>query len=301
MNFTLINTALLYSDDFSPVIKNQQFYKYLLDNNVAYYYSQTIPKQKNSYEKDIIASGEILNDKYIQTLKVLYDFCKKEKVDFLLFKTYKHLPEIVDGDIDLFIKEKDFSRFLTGLKKEGFTCILERPRKASCSKAGYSIIEPRVTISFHGKLIVNEENIWKNTKEVVIKNIKLKSTTKEIDTIFMLLNMFYGPNYIKLYNYIIFKSLNLKNLYSLIKNGEIKKDLDVSIQTLSSYDLLNKRFPIFPSDITFVKWWSKKILLNPHVPIFIKIKHLLFFYYAKYGYILLSRLPFAHNWKLTYV
>lgn len=300
MNYNSIHNVLIFSRHISSVIKNRQFYKYLLDNNVAYYYSQYISTKKNKYEKSIISAGEVLNNKYKNTVRLLKEICEKEKIDFLLFKTFKHIPEVVDGDIDIFIKEIDFSLFLVALEKRGFTCALEGTKKASCYKRGYSTIEPRTTISFHGNLIISESDIWKNTKEVVIDNMRLISTTEEIDIIFMFLNMFYGPNYIRLYTYLVFRKIDPKSLYDLVKNQEAAKDLNCSLEILSSSDILKRRFPVFPDNITFIKWWLKKIFMNSYVPFFIKIKHLLFFYYAKYGYVFLGRLPFRHDWKLTY-
>ncbi len=301
MNYRAINKSVLNSQELPLTIdKDRKLYRYLLDNNIAYYYSINISKNKSKYEKEIIKAGNELNVKYFKTLKLIKKVCNEGGIEFLLFKTFKHIDEAVDGDIDLFIKEKDFSKFLHLLEKEGFTCVLEGIKKAFCSRDDYSKIEPRTTISFHGKLILDENEIWKNAKEVVVDNMKIMSTTPEIDTLFMLLNMFYGPNYIKLYTYLIFKKIKPKNLYSLIKN-DATKDLYLAVEILNSPKVLDKRLPIFPSDMVFVKWWLKKILPNTHISLFIKAKHLLFFYYAKYGYIIFNTIPFRHNWNTIYV
>lgn len=301
MNYKKINTCIIQSKEITNLlIKDKSFYGYLLNNNVAYYYSTSISKQINKYEKGIMRAGNQFNKRYIKTLKIIMEISKEAGIDFLLFKTFKHFPEAVDGDIDLFIQEKNFYQFLQLLTKRGFTCTEDARLKASCKKSNFCIIEPRVHISFLGRTILEEKHIWRNIEEVTVDKLKVKTTTKELDTFFLLLNVLYGPNYFKLYSYLIFKTIDLKKMYSLAKNDAILLDLQLVIQKLLSSYPEEKKFPLFTNDIVFLKWWSERILGNPKNTFSIKIKYILFFLYAKYRYTFFDKLPFRHDWNLTY-
>lgn len=300
MKYRIFNQALMEKYDF-PIEKSKKFYKYLLDNNVAYYYARYVSNTKNNIEEDIIKAGDTLLVKFTKTITLINSICKNANIEFLLFKTYKHIPEIVDGDIDLLIKEKDFSLFLTLLQEYGFTIIPEGPTKASCLKEGFCKIEPRTSFSFHGTEILKKQTVWKHIQTVKIDSLTIKTTTKEIDTLFTLLNALYGPNYIKLYSYLVFKNTNPENLLNLLEEKEIKNDLRIFLKALNSSQALDTRFPLFAGNITFIIWWIKKIAINANISLLNKCKHLLFFFYAKYGYIIFNTLPFRHDWNTKYV
>lgn len=301
MNYKAINSAIINSEDIPiSVHKDRKLYRYLLDNNTAYYYSKYLSRQKKKHEKDLIEAGNRLNLKYLKTLKTIIEVCKEGKMEFILFKTFKHVSEVVDGDIDIFIKEKDFFNFLNLMTKKGFVCKEDSKLKASCEKPGLSTVEPRVSISFLGKIIIGDEVIWKNTEEVLINDLRLKRTTKELDMFFMLLNMLYGPNYFKLYSYLVFRKLDPKKIYDLAESSIISEDLKLLINNLLIVDVIGKRFPLFPKDIDFIKWWAERVLNSKTTP-YKKMKHILFFFYVKYGYKVFNNLPFRHDWNLKYV
>lgn len=290
MNYKILNNAIIRSEDIPLTLsRDKKFYRYLLNNNIAYYYSRYLCKKKGKHEKNIIQAGNRFNLKYIKTLRLIITACTKQNIEFSLFKTFKPIPEAVDGDIDLFIKERDFPTFLNLLEKEGFTCREDERQKAFCNKRGFCDIEPRVNISFHGKIILGEEIIWKNTEEVFINELKLKKTTKELDLFFMLMNVLYGPNYFKLYSYLVFRNLDLKKIYALAKDETVHRDLEMLIHSFTTNDVTDTRFPLFPADIIFLKWWLERSK---------KVKHILFFIYAKYGYKFFNTLPFRHDWRI---
>ena len=206
MNYKSVNAAILtFQDVPQSVSKDSKFYDYLLDNNVAYYYSVYLSKEKTDMGKKVIAAGNILNDRFLKTVVLIDKISRENNIKFMLFKTYKYIPEIVDGDIDLFIQEKDFYNFLRALEKEGFHCFENEHLKAFCAKDGYSHVEPRVDASFHDIVVLNEKKIWQKVEHVRVNDIKVLNATKEIDLFYLLLTILYGPKYLKLYLLLLYK------------------------------------------------------------------------------------------------
>lgn len=299
MNYKSINTAILYSEDIpKDVTRDNKFYDYLLDNNVAYYYCKHVSKEKTAMDKKIIKAGDILNRKFSKTLKLIDKVCKENSIRFLLFKTYKYIPEVVDGDIDLFIKEKDFYNFLKALEREGFNCFENEYFKAVCRKKGFCNIEPRINSSFHELVILNEKEIWEKIDVVKLEGMQLFKVLKEIDLLHLLVSILYNPNYLKLYLFLIYKNSDIRKLYTLSSEKHINQDLNFLLKNLITENVENKRFPLFMGNINFTIWWFKRILLNPHISLFQKLKHILFFFYSKYNFLIFNKLVFRHTWLL---
>lgn len=299
MNYKAINTAILNSSDVPKSIKrDKQFYDYLLSNNTAYYYSRYLSKDKTLLDKKIIAAGESLNGKFLRTLSSINKLCRKNRIKYLLFKTYKYIPEVVDGDLDLFIAKKDFYRFLQILEDEGFECIENEKLSAVCYKTGFCNIEPRVKSSFHGLVVLDESKVWEKKDNVNIGGMQLYKVTKEIDLLHLLLSVLYRPDYLKLYLLLAYRGSDIKKILALTENQNFSKDLNFLLSNLIMSDVENKRFPLFMGNIDFVIWWARRILPVFELTLSAKIKHIVFFFYSKYSYLLFNRLVFKHNWPL---
>lgn len=299
MDYESINRAILNSRDVPKSIpRHKKFYDYLLDNNVAFYYCSHLSKQKNATDERIITAGNILNDKFLKTLKLISRVSKENRIKFLLFKTYKYIPEVVDGDIDIIISERDFHKFLKALEKIGFYCIENEPLKAFCKKEGYSNIEPRVNAEFHEIVILDEKRVWENVEQVKIQEIEVSKVTKEIDLLYLLSSILYGPNYLKLYLLMVYKKNDISKLFTLTTNNIIERDLKFLLRNLITDNIENKRFPLFFGDINFAIWWFRRILPNSNLSLFVRLKQILFFFYSKYSYLFFNKLVFKHNWPL---
>lgn len=299
MNYREINKAILNNRDINEnlVKKNEKFYQYLFNNRVAYYYSKYLSKNQTEREQWIIKRGKKLNERYYKTLKFLKEICDRNNIDFLLYKTHKYIPEIVDGDIDIFIKEKDFYKFLNAFNKKGFSTIEDEPKKGKCKKEGYCIIEPHVNISWNENVILRENNIWKFEEILNIKNIEIKKAVKEIDIFSSLLDTFYGPNYICLYDLLSFKQFNQCSLLKISTDENIREELDKIIKRIKSNKILNFKFPVFSINVEYLQWWLKRILQNRNFSLLFRFKLLIYFFYWKYRYLLINKLPFSHDWK----
>lgn len=298
MNYKAIHTTLIEKSDVDAVSKTRKFYRYLLDNNVAYYYAKVISSKTNDPERKIFHAAEKFNKKYKKTLKLIFKITKEESIDFLLFKTFKYLPESVDGDIDLFIREKYLQKFVSALQNSGFSCVWENRLKASCIKEGFCKIEPRVTMDFHGKTIFKESVIWHSNEKEHIFGMDILRTSKAFDLCYFLLNTLYGPNYIRLYHYLLLKSIDREQIYTLANEAFVKDDVQLVLQYVEREDNIRNRFPLFMSNISFLEWWIARLLFNKGMKIQTKIKNLVFFFYAKYGYVFFNRLPFRHDWNI---
>lgn len=300
MNYKAINTAILESQDVPETLKkDKKFYDYLLGNSLAYFYCKELAEERTVMDKKIIAAGNILNGKFLKTLSLINRISAEHKIKFLLFKTYKYIPEVVDNDIDLFIKEKDFHNFMKLLEKEGFDCVENEYLKGICSKENFSTIEPRVNAAFHELNILKEEKIWEKAEVVRIDGVKVLKATKEVDIFHMLLNILYCPSYLKLYWFHIAIKTDFKKLYKLTNDKMIRQDLELIIRSLSKEDLKKRSFPFFMGDIDFALWWYRRILSNQDFTLRAKLKHVLFFFYLKYSYIFFNKLLFKHEWPLN--
>lgn len=298
MDYKTINNAILTSRDVPrSVTRDDRFYDYLLNNSVAYYYSVHLSKEENIINKKIITVGNNLNRKYIKTLELINKLCQKNNLIFLLFKTYKYVPEVVDNDIDLVIKERDFYIFIKALENEGFECFEDEHLKARCYKDGYCKIEPRVSLSFRGRIILDEKRIWQKQEEVIIDGMKISKTTKEIDLFYLLLSILYNPNYLKLYYLLIYKNVDLEEFYKLSLDKNINQDLKFLLINLTK-NMEIRRFPLFLENICFTIWWYRRIFLASDITLLKKLTLIAHFFYLKYSYIFFNKLILKHNWAL---
>lgn len=298
MDYQKTNKAIL--DERTLDRPDEDVYVYLLNNNVAYFYSKNLASPKTFFDKKIIGIGHKFNECYVETLRLIDEICKKEEIEYALFKTYKYIDEAVDGDIDLFVKKDYFDRFMLLMAKSGFACTETEKQKGSCVRADFCKVEPRVKASFQGIEVVGEDEIWKNTEEVEISGMKITKTTKELDVLYLLLNILYGPNYLKLYLYKVAQSIDVNTLSGLISDNKVKEDFELILRPMLNNDNVGKRFPLFPSTLTFSYWWTKRILFDYANPLSVRIKHLLFFFYSKSMFVFSNKLPFTHNWELNY-
>ncbi len=299
MNYKNINAAIIKGHDMQENFsRDKDFYNYLLGNNVVYFYSSILSTKKTQVDKKILKAGKILNDKYLKTLHLISKIGKENKISFLLFKTYKYIPEIVDNDIDLFVRERDFSRFMKALEEEGFDCIENERLKGICTKESFCNIEPRVNLEFHELVILDEEKIWNKREIVKVSGITISKVIKEIDLLHPLLSILYNPNYLKLYVFLVYKNTEIKELFNLVDNVKINQDLAFVIKKLITGNVEDKRFPLFMGSKDYVSWWFKRILPEMRLSIYTRLKHILFFFYMKYSQILFNRLIFKHDWPL---
>jgi len=299
MNYKVINNAILNSRDLPKSFpRDEEFYDYLLANNVAFYYSMYLSKEKSIMDKKIIEVGKNLNKKFFNTLKLIIKICKDKKIKFLLFKTYKYIPEAVDNDIDLFVKKKDFYSFMKALEKENFSCIENEPLKGICKKEGFCIIEPRVTLSFRGVTILDEKKIWKKTEIVNIAEIGVLKASLEVDLLHLLLSILYNPNYLKLYLLLLYKKCDKNRLLLLCLDKRIQQDLNFVLNHLITKNIEEKRLPLFMGNIEFSNWWYRRILPISDLSLYKKLRHVFCFFYIKYLYLFLNKLAFQHQWPI---
>lgn len=299
MNFGQINKAIVESVDIPGIVKKDRyFYEYLLINNVAYYYCKNISKTQNRYELSLLNKGKELNEKYVRTLTLIRKVCEENNIIFALFKTFKHVEEAVDGDVDIVVKEKDYHRFLRVLEENDFVCKEDAQLKACCEKEGYLKIEPRVNISFHNKQIFDQETIWNNIDQISIADMAINTTTQRFDALCLLLNVLYGPKYVGLYLNLLLKDFEPEDLLQNIQDEDLKSDIMFSYNNLLGASDLEKKHPLFLSNIVFFLWWFRRIFFDNSYKFSDKLRHLLFFYYCKYKYFIFNSLHFQHKWEM---
>lgn len=295
-----INSAILNNknNDLSAIHKDK-LYKYLINNNIAYFYAKKISAAKGDKEKRVIREGNNYNRKFFKTLKLVDDVCRQNKIDYLLFKTFKYVPEGYSGDLDIIIKEEAFERIIEIFEKRGFSTRFDVGLKVELRNAGYSKIEFRVNVEYHGITLFDSKEIWEYKEKTKLGGIEIFKTTKEFDLVCLLLNILYGPNYLDLYLMLLNKQVGSKKLLSFKRGTKLAEDLRFIISNLVKKDFSNKRFPLFIPDLIYLRWWLKNIFLSDKVFLFEKFKVILIFFYIKYKYLFFDNLQYAHRWLET--
>lgn len=292
-----INQSIISSKDMhGSIAKTPEFYEYLLNNDVGYYYSQCLSQKPTDMEKGVLKKGKEFNERYQRTLELLCDVCNQHKIEFLLFKTHKYIQEAVAGDIDIIVRSKDFHRFLNVFGKLGFSCEEDDVLKGNCQKSGFCKIEPRTNLSAHNIILMREKDVWKHAETVKIGNRDVQKTTKELDLFTLLLNILYGPNYLKLYLCVALQQIDKARVLAVCPKPDIKRDLEFLLGKISALDSSRTLFPYFLDNLSFIRFYVRRIAFGNSMSIIERVKHIAFFFYIKYKYQLIGDLHFKHEW-----
>lgn len=298
MNYKEINEAILEGRDVNIdlVKKDASFYKYLLNNRVAFYYSRNLSTNSTAYEKAIIKRGLEFNNKYYETLSFIVKTCEENKLDYMLFKTHRYIDEAVDGDIDLLVKPDDFNRFMEVFESAGFACEEDEPQKGKCVKKGFLDIEPHVNISWRSNTFLNSKSLWDDSVTKSFRDIKVRCCTPKIELFAAAGELYYSPEYIDLHRILAGKELvNLLGSDLGVSHGSQANVMTAEyIATINGY--LKKppsgKTPVFLNAAKLLK--SSKHVLGYGQVLEITFKNTVW----KYRYKLVSKLPFTHEWNI---
>ncbi len=281
MNYKTINYAII-NDIEVPYnfVKDKNFYNYLLNNRIAYHYCKNISKKPNEIEKRILIAGGKRNAVFLRTLKELDQICRVHDIPYLLYKTYKYFDEIIGWDIDIIIKQKDFSRFLEIFRQKWWSAFEDEPWKWKCQKNGCMVIEPHINISWNWNSFFDAKELWVDIKSVVLWWDSYYMTHEKFEVLSIYFKMVYWPEYVDLYDYKVLKLFQKWNYYfdNMIEWYN-KKLLRALFWKINSIDKKYK-FPYFFCSLFILKW---------NIIHFIKTKYF-------------NRTMFIHNayWKCRY-
>src|SRR3989338_202283 len=205
MNYAEINQAILENRDVDESIieKNDSFYIYLKNNKVAYYYSKFLSKRRTSQEVDIIEKGNKLNERFFESVNSIREICLSNNIRFLLYKTCKFIPEVVDGDIDMFIKPGYWHKFHAIYSKLGYTVRYDESGKSKVILPHLCTMEPHQNISWRGGNYLSEKFIWENTGLCTSMGVETASIEVELSGLFA--KVFFEPQYLDLYSLKLIK------------------------------------------------------------------------------------------------
>ncbi len=248
MDYKTINECIVNWLDFPPKIKkSEKLYKYMINNRVAYFYSKSISKNNTKIEKEIIKMWDKRNCMLHKTLDEMVKICKKYNIEFLLYKTYKFIDEVIWWDIDIIVKKNDFNKFLDVFEKEWWECEEDEKLKWKCDKKWYLTIEPHVSVSWLGRQYLEEHHLWENPINVNIDWKKYNNVNMNIEIISIYAKILFEPEYLDLYDYIIIKrehKIWYKILSNLIDNTWLWS-LKYLIIKFKDKKILNRKLPFF--------------------------------------------------------
>lgn len=300
MNYSEINGALLQGRDIdsSLVNKDESFYTYLLNNKVAFYYASCVSKNSTATELAIITRGKKYQDKYEKSLKVIQKVCDDNGFKYLLYKTHKYIPEMVDGDIDLMVSTDDFWPFMKAFKKLGFVVEEDEPGKGKCEKDGYCVIEPHTNISWRGGGQLNSNFIWQNQRHVAVAGLNVSTVSYEVEVVAIIAKMLYEPAYLDIYSlksldYFYKDAIDEELIFKNAPHGDLLKPILKFCKTVQRKKEHSNNMPIFLPNLMYLRLWTRNLHRVKNWKIY--LLHITFFFYWKYRYLITKKLPFTHH------
>ncbi len=297
LDFAKINKSLIeefvrlneYENDYS-------FWKYLTRNNLANYYISQSGIGDNEYANKIRIKANEYRNIYHNTLLGMSSALNKNSIDFSLFKTDRMFGEVADGDVDIFVRKKDFEKTISSLSHHGFKYADDGKLKAIFTKNGLMKIEPRVNITSYERILLKEAVIWEFMEQFELNGMHLNKTRKELDVFALLLNALYGPKYIRLYELKTLRMCDSSVLTKITSDSAISHDFSRVLNELRNLDLTYSKFPFFWSNTFYMRRYFESIVNCPDYKMPTKIRQLAFFYFMKLEYTYLDKLHFEHPW-----
>lgn len=292
MNYKAINASIISGVDVDDsVSKDSRFYKYLLNNKVAYYYSNNISKNSNKYEKSIIEKGNEYRSKYLASMKELTAIAEKHNIPFLVFKTHRYFDEVVDGDIDILVKERDFHKFLLVMKNYGYTSVEDEPLKGKCEKPGLLVIEPHVDISWKSRVYASGSKLWENSRVITYGGVHINCASSSTEMLAAAGELYYSPEYIDLFR--------IKTYQALSADAESGRMLEKDEMTKTYISCINRLIDdsshVFPVFLTNTQLYSE---VSSHLSFFQNMEIVLKNTYWRERYRVKKKLPFTHDWEV---
>jgi hypothetical protein len=296
MNYLEINKAILEGRDVEDALveKDKQFYEYLFNNKVAYYYATELSATKTEEDLRIIDIGNNYNDRYKKTLLELNRICREGDIRYLLFKTYRYFPSAVDGDIDILVKEDQFDKFLEICSKNGFSVVVDEPGKGKCEKAGFAEIEPHCRISWRSGTALDGDMLWQNSFTFTVDGEKVFNCSHEVELLALVGEIFFSPEYIDLHTLKKYHALERLIDINRLESFNVRIGPHLRLFAASATKLeasLMMKLPYFYSTRDLFKLHRSVLSAKEIVQI------LVFNTYWKYRYSLIDKLPFTHEWK----
>lgn len=278
-------------------IPEKNFLKQASNNRVLYYYLKNINKKG---AKKILRNGEKRINKLKKTLVFINKIFKKNKLKFLVVKTYKFIS-YVTFDVDLLVKPKDFEKTKQVLRKNG--CKIEKHpgkqtfKQANCRKKGFLNIDLHTGFSWQGVTYLDDKLLWKNPQKVRMQGVLTNIPNATVEFLLNAAHVLSERRFITILDYLFFvqslKKTNLKLMLSQTKkhywDTSFKRLLRI-IKQLS----YNSKFPYFlPTSFVINIFWER----------FRKTGYFPKFDFAYYFFTMLryylsgkKRMPFYRDW-----
>ncbi len=328
---TILNKKEVKSIDWGEI----NFEKLLVqasNNRVLYLFVRNLleakinlPKEIKNLLINIRKEGEKNLKALGNTILLLEKVLGREKIDYLIVKTFKYL-DYVTFDVDFLVRYEDFKKAINALKMNNF---LVKPHpnphtqglhQRNCFKSGY------LKMDLHRKFFwlsvdhIDLDFVWSGTTERKIGGIYCPTPSLEAD--FLLLNkqLVYERGYITLLDFLVVKYANDQRLnWNRIMEQVLKYKWDDTFFVLLNW-LNYIHQEIFREDMVDIKkYFDKKeykIKKNElKLPIIYPVgdimkvfkevgfrqKHLLplefaYYFFTKFRYLIHKRLPFYDHW-----
>jgi len=271
-------------------------------NKLLYSFSKRLLERKFSLPekveitlREILSQGERLLWEMKEVIRLIQSSLTKERIAFLFFKTKKNYPYIL-SDIDLLVKEKDFTRACQALEREKsfaksrLGVVSERDimgeDKVSfrvgdyfpqnlwqrwTKQAGPIKVDIHRKPAWGGKVLFDGGLIWKDIRETEICGVKCSIPSKEMEALATVASLIFDRRSIPLLEFLNLKELIKEEIDRDLLLGQARKynwerELLYFLRTL---DELNKKLfpkerePLLPSQI--LGGTSKKIRIRAAV------------------------------------
>jgi len=180
----------------------------------------------------IIQKGDRNLKQQVLTIKSLKTTLN-DVVPFLVIKTYKGFPHVVD-DIDILVGGDQYMNAIELMRKSEFKVIKSpEPKKFDCTKSSLLRVSLHQSVSWHDVICVDNEVLWHKTRQVSQDGIEYTIPGYEGDLLSLFGHIIFETHNIPLGDVLYFEPLMKSSLdWELIREQTEKHGYDRSFKRL---------------------------------------------------------------------
>lgn len=204
-----------YPVDFNiiEILNNEAFLKaavkYAEKNGLYYQFISGLSRfdisLNTSQEKRWLEEKEKLED-YKETIRILNKCSQKSKIDYVLIKACNSILH-VPRDVDIYIRDKDQSKFIESLEKEGMACIHSDDVDTTLVKGEHMKIDLYTGLCYFTYEFIDSEFIFGSCEKDFIFAIEYPGLKPESNLLVILVHSLFGHSSMTLLDFLHMKSL----------------------------------------------------------------------------------------------
>jgi len=301
-------------------------------NRVLYLFAKKLlglgisfPDKHKDLILDVIKEGEKNLEVLRNTLLLLDDIFKKEKIDYLVVKTFKYF-DYITFDVDFLVRYDEFKKVIDLLIKKDIM-VKSHPNlrtqglhQRNCFKSGFLKMDLHRKFFWLGIDHVDLDFIWSNTTKRKIAGVDCPVPSLEADFLFNNKQLVYERGYITLLDFLAVKyasdeGLNWEDIMAQVRKYKwdgtffvLLNWLNYMHQEIFGRDMVDvsryfgsKKYNIRRRKLKLPLIYPLKEVMSVFKEIALNNKHIpilefLYYFFAMGRYLISNRLPFYDHW-----